>query len=194
MSRLQRTAFCDLVGIEVLQLRSLGARGLLPFDVDQTATGRGYSHGEALLLMLMQALADQHTISLTRASEIAARLPPAMDRRWPDIVRTAQQLAEGTNKPVREVLGGRMSFAYPAQPLAVCGTGRQIEADVAATGLQEISSLRVSVSRVLATLIKRAQAQGVKVPADFWTGPLMYRPKPLLMTPNEIADALEEKK
>ena len=86
-----------------------------------------------------------------------------------------------------------MSFAYPAQPLAVCGTGQQIEADVAATGLQEIASLRISISRVLALLITRARSHGQKIPQDFWSGPLKYRPKPSLMTPNDIADAFTEK-
>lgn len=194
MSELQRISFCHLVGIEVLQLRSLGGRGLLPFSVDQTVSGRGYSCVEALLLMLMQELAREHTIGLARASEIAARLPPVMTPRWADITATAQMMAEGTAKPVREVLGGRVTFAYPAEPLAVCGNAKQIEVQVAATGLNEIASVRTSISRPLSTLISRARMQDQKIPRDFWSGPLKYRPKPPLMTPNEVADALTEDK
>ena len=104
MLDLQRSAFCNLVGIEVVQLRSLDGRGLLPFGVDQSTTGRGYSFGEGLLFMLMMELTKRHSLGMARASEIAARLPPAMDQRWAEITRTAQMLAAGTEEPVREVL------------------------------------------------------------------------------------------
>lgn len=192
MPDLTRSQFCNLVGIVPNQLKTLDVRGHLPFNLSQAEGGRGYSTTEAFLFFVQEQISEAFGITHAQASGIAGSLPPVLATHWAEIVRTGRLLALGTDMPVREVLCGRVLVAYPGQPIPVAGTGKQIEAAVAAAGAREIGSLRISASRVLARLIVRADQSGVRIPNDFWSAPLKYRPKLAPLTPEEIAASLKD--
>ena len=192
MPDLKRAQFCNLVGIVANQLKTLDVRGHLPFNVSQAEKGRGYSTAEAFLFFAQEQFSETFGITHAQAAGIVGSLPPVLETHWNEIVRTGRLLAEGTDKPVREILCGRVLVAYPGQPLPVAGTGKQIEAAVAAACASEIGSIRVSASRVLARLITRAEQAGFRIPNDFWSAPLNYRQKPAPLSPEELATSLQE--
>lgn len=190
MTDFTRRQFCDLVGIVPNHLKTLDLRGQLPFNLSQAKGGRGYSTAEALLFLTQECLSETFGITHAQASGIAGSLPPVLETHWPEIVRTGRLLAQGTDSPVREVLCGQVRRAHPDQPVPVCGTGKQIGAALAAAGAFEIASIRISASRVMARLITRAAQLNLRIPNDFWSAPLKYRPKPTPLTPEELAAAL----
>lgn len=194
MARINRPTFLALCDLELGQLRTLDRRGQLPFAIDQSA-GRGYEAGEVFLTLVAQHLAATNGagLNVTRAADIAAALPAALSAAWADIVETGRILAGGTNTPPDEILAGRADAA-DTQPRAVAGTLSNIAAELQADGFVTQGLTVVSASTLMAQLIERANKHDIELPAEFWTGPLRYRPRPAALTPEEMAIAAMEVK
>lgn len=176
MLTLNRPTFCALTEVDPVTLGNLIRRGQVPFGVDQKASGRGYTLAEAYLMLVARNLAKVHRIELIRSAEIAAALPPVLQPAWAEIGRTGKLLAAGTDRPVSEIMCGRVERAGEL-PVPVCGTDREIDKDVRALGGGIVGSVRISASRQAAELILRARRHEVEIAGDFWTAPLMCRPR-----------------
>jgi len=189
MVTLTRPQFCAVTEVDHVTLGNMIRRGQTPFAVDQKASGRGYSIFEAYLMLLARTLVRVHHIELIRSAEIAGSLPAVLQLAWQEIGRTGKLLAGGTDRPVVEIMCGRVERAGQL-PVAICGTDRAIDKDVRALGGGVLGSVRISASHQAAELIQRAQRHAVEIPSEFWSAPLMYRPRPST-TPAEFAALAE---
>ena len=178
MSDLSRAQFCEITSISPDALASLSRRAQLPFLIDQKATGRGYTLFEAFLTIVSHEFQEGHGVNVTRAAEISGDLPEALAPKWSRVVETAFELAGGTDKVVDEIMCGRYSPAGLHQPQPIAGTDTEIDADIAASGLPAVRSIRSSASRCLAVLINRGHRMKLEIPDEFWVAPFAYRQRP----------------
>lgn len=179
MITLTRPIFCSLTEVDHVTLGNLIRRGQVPFAVDQKVSGRGYSMFEAYLMSLSMNFAQVHRIELIRSAEIVANLPVVLRPVWQEIGRTGKLLAAGTDRPVVEIMAGRAARAG-LPPVAIAGTDRAIDAALRKLDGAVIGSVRISATLQAAQFIQRARKHDVQIPAEFWTGPLVYRPRQLI--------------
>ena len=178
MPDLTRSQFCSVTALSADALSSLSRRNQLPFSIDQKASGRGYTFFEAFLTIVSQELVNGHGVNVTRAAEVAAALPEALQAEWPRIVKSAWQLAEGTEEHVEEIMCGRSQPAGIQQPKPVCGTILEIAQALSDGGTPNGGLTLTNASRALAVLSRRADRLKLEIQDEFWSGPFVYRQRP----------------
>ncbi|MCC0809522.1 hypothetical protein FPV16_25540 [Methylobacterium sp. W2] len=178
MPDLTRSQFCELIKLPPETVKTMDRRWQLPFSIDQTTWGRGYSAFEAFLMITAQEFNEGHGVNLNRSAEIAAALPDVLAPKWSRIVETARQMIDGTGQTAGDIMCGRYSIAGVHPPRPIAGTDAEIDEELAATAEPIIRSIRSSASRSLRLLLDRCARQGIDIPEKFYSGPFIYRPRP----------------
>ena len=178
---LSRTEYCRLVGLEVEQLNVLRRRDQLPavpnLDLpEEVAHERGYSPGNALLLIVANELAERYEISRDSAARIAVHGWQAF-RRWDDIFVTSAQVAAG-KEPIADILLGVVDWPGVARDKA----GNRPAQKIAVGTLKEIAEqypdarniIAISLTRCAALLRQRAAKARINL-GDFGRWPAFSR-------------------
>jgi len=167
-----RDEFLALVGLEVEAFNSLSRRDQLPqrppYELsEKAADARGRPTTSALALVIALELADRYDLSRNRAAEIAGPAY-AVEKRWADISKTSQQLADGHEPDFHilyaalDVPGVKPTKKQPFPTICV-GTISDIAAEYRnATGI-----ICISVTRCAALIRQRAERAKIDL-SEFW--------------------------
>ena len=167
-----RDEFLSLVGLEVEAFNSLRRRDQLPqrppYELpEEMADARGWPTPSALGLIIALELADRYDLSRKRAAEIAAPVY-AVEKRWADICRTGQQLADG-HEPEFHILYAALDLPdvkpTKKQPFPTIGVGTII--DIAAEYGSATGIICISVTRCAALMRQRAKRAKIDL-SEFW--------------------------
>jgi hypothetical protein len=152
---LSRDQFLALVGLEVEAFNSSRRRGQLPLRPpyelpDEVADARGWSPFAALALLIALDLVDRYDLSRMRAAQIAGR-SIAVQKRWPDVCRTSEQLAE-SREPDFHILFGSLDIP------SLKPNKKSPDPTVAIGTLSDISARYPSATRIIAVSVTRCAA------------------------------------
>lgn len=175
---LTRAQFLQLTDLNADALKVRDQRRQLPFAIDQSKFGRGYTPFEAVLTILVTEFAEGAALGLTNAADLVAKLAPAITDQWHRIAASSDAVLDGSP------LEGEVScgvFEAPSAPskniaITICGTAD----DVAAAwqkGRPFRTSPFISVTRAAIVLNQRAKRHSINIPEAFWEDKPRYRPR-----------------
>lgn len=175
---LSRAQFLQLTDLTADALKVRDQRGQLPFVIDQSKFGRGYTPFEALLTILVSEFAEGGGLGVSSATDLVARLSPGLADQWHRIAASSDAVLDGS--PLEgEILCGAFEAQGPkgkSVAVEICGT-----ADDVAAAWQKNRPFRtspfVSVTRAGIVLNQRAKRHSISIPEEFWEGAPSYRPR-----------------
>jgi hypothetical protein len=167
-----RDEFLTLVGLELEAFNSLRRRDQLPqrppYELsEEAADARGWATPAAFALIIALELVDRYDLGRTAAAQIAGGIN-VVARRWADVSKTSQQLADG-HEPEFHVLYAAVDIpgVTPTKkrpfPTIAVGTLSEIAAEYpAVTGI-----ISVSLTRCAGLMRQRAARAKIDL-SEFW--------------------------